>query len=86
MIRERLAGYQQCQLAKCDREFFYTTIKLKIQVVTARRMKKILKILEPITLPITISASLLRAATIEAINSGKEVPGPTIANDNNANN
>ena len=37
-----------------------------------------LKVLEPIILPITISASFFKAAAIEAANSGKLVPTATI--------
>lgn len=43
-------------------------------------INKILKIFEPMTLPIAMSLFFLRAATIEVINSGKEVPAAMMVN------
>ena len=45
----------------------------------APSVKKILKMFDPRTFPTTISALPLRAATIDAISSGNDVPGPTIS-------
>jgi len=44
------------------------------------RIKRILKMLEPITFPIAISLFFLKAATIEVTNSGNEVPAAIIVN------
>ena len=44
------------------------------------KIKRILKIFEPITFPIAISLFLFVAATIEVTNSGNEVPAATIVN------
>jgi hypothetical protein len=41
-------------------------------------VKKILNIFDPSTLPSTMPTSRRRAAAMDAINSGKDVPGPTI--------
>ena len=43
-------------------------------VAVVPRIKKTLKIFEPITFPMIISGFFLRAATIEVANSGKDVP------------
>lgn len=43
-------------------------------------INKILKISEPMTLPIAMSLFFLSAATIEVINSGKEVPAAMMVN------
>ena len=44
------------------------------------RVKKILKILEPIILPRIISVWCFLAAAMHATSSGSDVPGPTINN------
>ena len=44
------------------------------------KIKKILKILEPITFPTAISLSPFLAAMIDVTNSGNEVPTATIVN------
>ena len=42
------------------------------------KIKNILNMLEPTTLPMAISLLFFKAATIEVANSGKDVPAATI--------
>ena len=50
----------------------------KDNILNIDKIKKILKMLEPITLPTAISLSPFFAAIIEVTNSGNEVPKATI--------
>ena len=47
-------------------------------MATTARTNSMLKMLEPMTLPTTMSASFLRAATIDVASSGNDVPSATI--------
>ena len=51
-----------------------------LMVAVVPKIKKTLKILEPITFPIIISGFFFLAATIAVANSGKDVPMAIIVN------
>ena len=51
-----------------------------VMMAEAPNIKNVLKMFEPTTFPMAISAFFLRAAMIDVANSGKEVPMETMVN------
>ena len=59
---------------------FNVALVIGLTIAVAPRIAKILKIFEPMALPMAISFSPLHVATTEAASSGSEVPIATTVN------